>query len=200
MTTSSTAAPGLLYGHRRWIRMLVGLTAVVALTLTVSLPVLAQVAVLTNIPLGNGSATITWTGSSGIRPTIPSIRGVAGRFQVRGSGTVPIPHGLGSTGATLPAQIPLAKIKGTLGGSPFTLTINISLSNGLHPAPGTPFGNVTGTFRGMPVTATLIPDPPKYQFRFQGSIGSRKVSGIVQNFSRHRNTTTAHATFTVSDN
>ena len=88
--------------------------------------------------------------------------------------------------------------QGDAGGSPFTLTINIALSNGLHPAPGTPFGSVTGTFRGQTVTAMLIPDPPKYQFRFQGSIGSRKVSGIVQNFTRHGHTTTAHATFTVS--
>lgn len=178
--------------------MLVGVTAVGAFILTVSVPVLAQVAVLTNIPLGRGSATITWTGSSGLRPSITSIRGAAGGYQVRGSGTVPIPQGLGSTGATLPAQIPIAKIKGALGGSPFTLTINIALSNGLHPAPGTPIGNVTGTFRGQPVTATLIPDPPKYQFRFQGSIGTRKVSGIVQNFTRHGKTTTAHATFTVT--
>lgn len=178
--------------------MLVGVTALAVLILTVSVPVLAQVAVLRNIPLGRGSATITWTGSSGVRPSITSIRGAAGGYQVRGSGTVPIPQGFGSAGGTLPAQIPIAKIKGTLGGSPFTLTINISLSGGLHPAPGTPIGNVTGTFRGLPVTASLIPDPPKYQFRFLGSIGPRKVSGVVQSFNRHGKTTTAHATFAVS--
>ena len=118
MTTSSRAAPGLKDGKRPRSRKLFGTAAVVALVLTVCVPVLAKVVVLTHIPLGSGSATVTWTGSSGIRPTVTSIRGAAGGYQVRGYGTVPIPHGLGSAGATLPAQIPIAKIKGTLGGHP----------------------------------------------------------------------------------
>ena len=41
----------------------------------------ALVARLTSIPLGRGTATISWNGATGVTPTIDSIEGTAGAIR-----------------------------------------------------------------------------------------------------------------------
>jgi hypothetical protein len=107
--------------------------AVVLLGTTIAVPVAALVARLNTIPLGPGTATITWTGRAGLRPTLTSIRGTVHGYKVIGSGQVP---GIGSSssggaegGGSIPSTVTLAKVNGQLGGSAFTLTIDLSLPN-----------------------------------------------------------------------
>jgi hypothetical protein len=177
-------------------RRVVGVFGITAVVLAIGLPVLAQVARLTKIPLGKGEATITWTGSSGISPTITSVQGAAGGYPVRGTGKVPKPPSLGTSGGTLAAEIPIAQVRGTIGGSSFALTIHIDLDGGL--STGRPIGNVTGTFRGHAITATLTPDTPSDSVQFTGLIDALKVSGTIGDVTHRGKSSTAHATFTVS--
>jgi hypothetical protein len=180
-------------------RRLVGVLGITTLVLAIGIPVLAQVVRLTKIPLGKGEATITWTGSSGISPSITSVRGIAGGYQVRGTGKVPKPPSLGTSGGSLPAEVPIAQVKGVIGGSSFTLAIKLDLAGAVSPtSTGQPLGNVSGTFRGQSVTATLTPGTPSSLIRFTGLIGSLKVSGTIGNVTHHGKSSTAHATFTVS--
>lgn len=176
-----------------------GVLGITTLVLAIGIPVFAQVVRLTKIPLGKGEATITWTGSSGISPSITSVQGTAGGYQVRGTGKVPIPLGSGTSGGSLPTQIPIAQVKGTIGGSSFTLAIKLDLAGAASPASTSQaIGNVTGTFRGQSVTATLTPGTPSNLIRFNGLVGALKVSGTIGNVRHHGKSSTAHATFTVS--
>jgi hypothetical protein len=159
---------------------------------------LAQVVRLTKIPLGKGEATITWTGNSGISPTITSVRGVADGYQVRGAGKAPKPPDLSTSGGSLPAEVPIAQVKGTIGGSSFTLAIKIDLAGSLSPTnTDQPLGKVSGTFRGQSITATLMPGTPSNLIRFTGLVGSLQVNGTIGNVTHHGKSSTADATFTV---
>jgi hypothetical protein len=180
-------------------RRLVGVLVMTTLVLAIGIPALAQVVRLTKIPLGKGEATITWTGNGGISPSITSVRGTAGGYQVRGAGKVPKPPSLGTSGGSLPAEVPIAQVKGAIGGSSFTLAIKLDLAGAVSPTnTGQPIGHVSGTFRGQSVTATLTPGTPSSLIRFTGLIGSLKVSGTIGNVTHHGKSSTAHATFTVS--
>ncbi len=136
----------LRHGYRRrrtvargWTRKAaIGLVSV-GLVGLVSLPVMAEVASLRSLPLGKGSATITWIGNSGIIPTINSIHGSARGLTVKATGTVPAVPGLGQapSGSTpsIPSSYPIADIKGTLAGTAFSLTITLKLSGlSFHPS------------------------------------------------------------------
>jgi hypothetical protein len=98
---------------RGWIRRTaIGLGSL-ALVGLASVPVMAEVARLRSLPLGKGSATITWVGS-GITPTINSIHGSARGLTVKATGTVPPIPGVGqsSSGSTpsIPSSYPIADI------------------------------------------------------------------------------------------
>jgi hypothetical protein len=160
------------------------------------------VARFTTIPLGHGTATITWTGKGGLRPTLNSIRGSVHGIPVMASGQVP---GLGAgTASSIPTTFTLADVQGQLGGAHFTLTIDLSLSSlSATAAPGSTaaFGTVTGTFRGQVVRASVSSPKPGSQFvRFTGTIGALKVAGSIGPPTHHGNQSTAHASFTVSRN
>ncbi len=178
--------------------MAIAITAVVA----ISVPVMAQIARLQQIPLGSGSATISWTGKSGIRPTITSISGKARGFAVLATGRVPKPPSLAgsSTPASLPASYPIADIKGTIGGTSFTLDVAINLA-GLNANSSTAaaLGTVTGTFRGQPIKAVLTAaSATSPTVSFSGTIGSDHVTGTIGRIVRHGNRSTATAHFDVT--
>jgi hypothetical protein len=153
---------------------------------------------LTRIPLGRGTATITWTGATGITPTIQSIRGTAGGFPVSAHGHVPQPSHESGTALTLPSVIPVANVAGTIGGARFTLDITLTLPSSLTSRTPQSFGHVTGTFRNQPVRATLSANISARSFGFSGTIGSLHVSGVVSQPVQHGKTETAHARFSVT--
>jgi hypothetical protein len=176
----------------------------IAGVLLVSVPVMAEIAALRSIPLGRGSATLSWTGKSGITPTIDSIRGSARGLVIVAAGTVPKPPHLGnassgSTSLSLPSTLPLADIKGTISGTSFSLDVSLKLA-GLELTSNKPvtFGTVTGSFRGEPITAVLTGRRTSTTVSFSGTIGSDDVTGTITRVVRHGNMSTAYASFDVT--
>jgi hypothetical protein len=169
--------------------------ATVALLITSANALLAR---LTRIPLGRGTATITWSGATGDRPTIKSITGAAGSYTVTASGHVPPPTPISGTASSLPSQYPVADVAGTIGGTPFTLDVVLSLPSSLSSNEPQSVGHVTGTFRGMAVSAALTANVNSNSFRFDGTIGSLQVSGVVSQPIHHGHSETAHASFDVT--
>jgi hypothetical protein len=195
--------PATERGTARWRRIATAVVVAATMGVAVSVSAAALVARLTRIPLGRGTATITWTGATGIRPTINSIRGTAGGYQVSASGKVPQPafrseasNGSTGTSISIPSVIPLADVKGSIGGTPFTLHIALTLPSSLTPSQPQRIGRVSGTFRGQPITATLTATSDS--FRFNGTIGTLQVTGVVSHVDQHGNTETAHATFDIT--
>jgi hypothetical protein len=169
-------------------------TTTVALLATAAGALLVR---LTRIPLGRGTATITWTGAAGTGPTIQSIKGAARGYSVSATGRIPkAPLPTGSS--SIPSQFPLADIKGTIGGTPFSLDIVLTLPASLTSDKKQTFGHATGTFRNQAVEATLTANINSDAFAFKGTIGTLRVSGVVSPPHRHGNTATARATFDVT--
>jgi hypothetical protein len=169
--------------------------AVLALLSTATSAVLFR---LTRIPLGRGTATITWTGKSGVTPTINSITGAAGRYSVSAVGHVPRPSVGGGASSTIPSEFPLANVAGTLGGTSFTLHIILTLPSSLTTTKTQSFGLITGTFQNQPVTGTLTANVNSRTFGFKGMIGSLHVSGVISQPVHRGRSATAHATFDVT--
>jgi hypothetical protein len=170
-------------------------TAAAALVITSAYAILAR---LIRIPLGRGTATITWTGTTGSRPTIRSITGTAGGYAVAASGHVPTPGPISGTASSLPSQFPIADVVGTIGGTSFTLDVVLNFPSSLSSNEPQTVGHVTGTFRGQPVTATLTANVNSSSFRFDGAIGTLHVSGVVSQPIHHGHSETAHASFDVT--
>jgi hypothetical protein len=158
----------------------------------------AFMASLTRIPLGRGTATITWTGATGITPTIQSISGNARGYTVSGHGHVPQPPPGAGTATSIPSQIPVADVAGTIGGSRFTLNITLTFPASVTSKAPQNVGSVSGTFRNEPVRATLTANITSRSFAFAGTIGSLHVSGVISQPTQHGRTETAHARFDVT--
>ena len=73
--------------------------------LLASVPVRAEIAHLTSLPLGKGTATVTWAGTSGISPNLNSVSGSARGLPIAATGTVHTP----SPGSPLSSTIPFLK-------------------------------------------------------------------------------------------
>jgi hypothetical protein len=169
----------------------VGLVATALLLLSV--PVVAEVARLTSLPLGKGTATVTWTGKGGVNNTI---NGSARGLPIVASGTVPATPNLGPSA---PSNLPLANVKGTLAGVSFTVHISLTLSGvNLNSKKSVTFGAVTGSFRGQAVKAVLLGVPSSSTVQFKGTIGADHVTGTIAKVIHHGNEAIAHATFDVS--
>lgn len=158
---------------------------------------------LGHIPDGRGTATITWSGKSGLHPTISAVDGTVGRYRVKGSGTLPDysrHQGLTTTPTGIIAT--LATIHGTLDATPFTITITLTTSTSAGAASHS-FATVTGTFHGLPVSATVDAPTGQRALRadlgtFSGTIGSQHVQGTIYRPKSAHGHTTAHAVFVVS--
>jgi hypothetical protein len=75
-------------GARRRRLAPIALMATVVLVVS-ALPVMAELASLSKLPLGRGTATITWTGQKDERPSALIVRGTAGGHTVSGTADVP---------------------------------------------------------------------------------------------------------------
>jgi hypothetical protein len=182
-------------GPRRVATILVAGAAVVVLIATASDALIAR---LTKIPLGRGTATITWKGATDLTPTISSIKGTAGGYQVAAAGRVPKAPPMGGTASSLPSRIPIADVKGNIGGSGFMLNIVLTLPGSLTSSKLQTVGHVSGTFRNQKVAATLTANINSSSFAFVGEIGSLHISGHVSQPKQHGNMETARATFNVT--
>jgi hypothetical protein len=190
--------------HRRNREVLIGIASAVMLLSVLTAPVLAEISRLTSIPLGRGTATITWIGKGGITPTVNSVRGRVGGLSVSATDKVPRFPGLsgGSVGSTptsiaIPSHFPIADVNGTIDGAPFKVDIVLSLSQLSSSASGS-LGMVTGTFRSQKLVASLTADVNNNSFGFKGTIGSLHVSGVVDSVIHHGEKATAHASFDVT--
>lgn len=173
----------------------IGAVAAAALLL-LSVPVRAEITRLTSLPLGKGTATVTWTGKGGVNNTINAIGGSARGLSIVATGTVPATPNLGSTA---PANLPLADVKGTLDGTSFTVDISLTLSGvNLNSKKNVSFGAVNGSFRGQTVKAVLIGVPSSSTVQFKGTIGADHVTGTISKVVHHGNEAIAHATFDVT--
>jgi hypothetical protein len=182
-----------------------GILAIIGILAWVSISAAAISDRLTTIPIGRGTATIAWTGATGISPTVNSIRGTVGAFRVAGAGKVLVGSNRGSsTSGTasirdgLPAAFPLADVKGTIGGTQFMLHIVLALPSSLSTTKALTIGFVTGTFRNQRVVATLTANSASRSFGFMGTVGNRHVVGLISQPVRHGDTETARATFNVT--
>lgn len=182
-------------GARRTATIVVAVGAVMVLIATASDALVSR---LTRIPLGRGTATISWNGATGVTPTISSIKGSAGGYRVSGTGQVPKAPTENGAASTLPSQFPIANVKGTIGGTGFTLNIVLTLPGSLTSSKLQTFGHVTGTFRNQPVAATLTANVNSSSFAFVGTIGSLHVTGHVSQPKQHGHVETANATFNVT--
>ena len=149
-------------------------------------------------PARSGTATITWTGATGITPTIQSIGGNARGYTVSGRGHVPLPTSGAGNATSIPSWIPVADVAGTIGGSRFTLDIVLTFPASVTSEAPQSVGSVTGTFRHEPVRATLTADITSKSFAFAGTIGSLHVSGVISQLTQHGRSETAHAHFDVT--
>jgi hypothetical protein len=155
----------------------------------------ALIARLTSIPLGRGTATITWSGSTGVTPTINSIKGTAGGYAVSAIGQIPKPSSVSGTAST----VPIADVKGTIGGTDFTVDIVLTLPSSPSSRAPRNVGHLTGTFRNQPVAGTLrAPTPTSNTFAFTGTIGARHIHGTVSKPIHHGHGETAYASFIVT--
>src|SRR5580700_2781859 len=98
-------------------RAFVGIALGLACIALLSAPVLAEIASLTRLPLGRGTATVTWTSNSGNTPTATAIAGTVRGLSVSAKQTLSNPlrsDGLGSgtvpTSITIPSAFPLGKV------------------------------------------------------------------------------------------
>lgn len=114
------------------------------------------------------------------------------------TGKIPDPASILGSGSSIPSSLPLANIKGRIGGTPFTLDITLTLpASGTSLNPQT-FGHVTGTFQNQAITGTLTAKLSSSSFGFKGRIGTLHVAGVVSQPHQHGNTETAHASFVVT--
>jgi hypothetical protein len=183
------------HGIRSTARIIVAGGAATVLIATASDALVAR---LTNIPLGRGTATITWTGATGATTTINSIKGTAGGYNVAAKGRVPTTSPTTGSASTTPSQFPVANVKGTIGGTGFSLNIVLTLPASLTSSKLQTVGNVTGTFRNQHVDATLTANVNSSSFVFTGTIGSLHIVGRVSQPIRHAHMETAHASFNVT--
>ncbi len=192
--TSRMAKLGLV--KRRW--MLDGAIFGTSVVVLIAASTEALIARLTSIPLGRGTATITWSGSTGVTPTINSIKGTAGGYTVSATGQIPKPLSISGAASTVPTEYPIADVQGTIGGSDFTVDIVLTLLSSLTSSAHQDVGHVTGTFRNQPVAGTLTANVNSDTFAFTGTIGVRHIHGTVSKPIHHGHGETAHASFTVT--
>jgi hypothetical protein len=158
----------------------------------------ALLARLTRIPLGRGTAAITWSGATGIKPTIKSIEGAAGGYSVAATGRIPQATSIAGSASSIPSKFPLANIKGSIGGTLFTLDIVLTRPTAPTTARSLSLGHITGTFRNQEVAGTLTANVRSRSFGFKGSIGTLHVDGVVSQPHKHGNTETAQASFDIT--
>jgi hypothetical protein len=163
--------------------------------LLASVPVRAEIARLTTLPLGKGTATVTWVGKSGINPSLSSVSGSAHGLPIAATGTAHAP----SSGTPLSSTFPFLHITGTLDGVPFTLNVALTLSGlNLQSNKSQAFGAVTGSFRGQTISAVLSSKLSSSTLQFKGTIGGDHVTGTIGKVAHHGNRSIAHATFAVT--
>ncbi len=186
------------------------------------LPVLAVVVVLAvagalyavlggggngTLKAGSATAQVTWTPSNGC---VTSFQGTAQGLALQGTAHSPFPSDTsagraGCTGKRIsnPADLQhvtlVERYTGTLGGTPFDVSLAYSLGAAVPPAgsiTAPPVFKVSGTFGNQPVTGTVsFTSQAGALAAFQGTVGNLRVSGVVHQAGTGQSGT---ASFTVT--
>jgi hypothetical protein len=173
----------------------------VALSTLLALPVMAEISRLTALPLGKGTATITWTGKRGDNPSIDSIQGSAKGLAIAASKKTPkFPSGgsVTSGSISLPKSVPIANITGTIDRTRFSLKVSVGLSGGTSGGTPVAIGSVAGSFHGQRIDVMLSAKGNSEYTYFDGTIGDDKINGTIEPIHQHGRSSTVHATFDVT--
>ncbi len=173
----------------------------VALSTLLAVPVMAEISRLTTLPLGKGTATITWTGKRGDNPSATSIHGSAKGLAIVASEKTPkLPSrgSLTSGSISLPKSVPVADITGTIGGTTYAFNVTIDLSGLTSGSASGAIGSVEGTFHGQRIDVALSAKGNSENVHFDGTIGGDYVNGTIGPIHQHGRTSTVHATFNVT--
>jgi hypothetical protein len=163
---------------------------------------------------GSGTATITWvptrTESTDGNPPQP-FTGTIGGLLLNGVATTAPTAGIfgspSSPSRTVPKDIPLFIWKGTLGGMSFRLVISITglnLNSLSKPSAGGAALKITGTYGSenvigdVPVPSADL-DNNSSPIDFHGTVGARKVTGVVHAPTGDGKLQTATASYTVTE-
>jgi hypothetical protein len=202
-------------GRSRW--LYVGIGAALLVVAAVFVIVAATSGSSNPFSPGAGSATITWTSAavtgndeSPPQPFGGTINGVS----VSGVNTTDLSslEGLGlGVSAKKPLTIHLFEFKGMFDGKAFALGVFVEYPHGFSlstAGSSTPKINLAGTYGNEKVQASLttpgsgLSNPEAVNssapLLFRGTIGDLKISGQVQDPTRHGTRNTAKATFTIS--
>ena len=93
---------------------------------------------------------------------------------------------------------PIADIKGTIGGSPFTLDIVLGPFTSGTSTKTDLVGHVVGTFRTQAVTGILTSRVNTDVIGFSGKIGALHLTGAISKLSQHGDAETAHASYDIT--
>jgi hypothetical protein len=178
--------------RRTWIWWLVGVVVVLLLADVGALTYqLVNTSPLSAVPLGPGTATITWHNTQGITHTKPVPQPFTGTIAGYAISGTAYPNALNSAPPKPGAPFLFMRIKGSLGGNPLTLAEYASITT------ANPTLEVRGTFDGRPVRGVLEQGKTTSQVKFSGSVGAYHVVGVIDNPSGHADVT-VKASFTVS--
>ena len=181
-------------GPRRVATILVAGGAAVVLIATASDALVAQ---LTRIPLGRGTATITWKGATDLTPTISSIKGTAGGYRVAAAGRVPKAPSNGGTASSPPSQFGCRR-QGEYRRDRLHAQYRLDTPRVAYVEQTADRRsrdrNISESESGCNAPANINSN----SFAFSGTIGSLHVSGHVSQPKRHGNMETARATFNVT--
>jgi hypothetical protein len=162
---------------------------------------------------GSGTATITWkVPGGGVYPPPKAFSGTVEGLTLSGTATGASPNNAGTAttepGAhqTVPSGAYLGHWQGTLGGTPFNLTVTESLG---VPPPGSVHNkyvggfsvviHVTGTYGTDAVNATATPNPfHAGSIPFSGTAGNLAIKGTVSAPTETGTTARVHVRFRVT--
>lgn len=187
----------------RAIRVAIALLGLL-IVLAVVIPLVATAAKsLAAVPLGPGTATLTWTSSPSVTTgsASPSFSGTIAGYPVSGTATTPSPSSAPSTGSGSGVSHPsvVGSFTGSLGGVPFSVVVSFDLDvSNTSSSAGLPLFTITGTFGSDPVNGTITSVGSSAAIHFSATIGSYHVTGTISGPRRRGEANTAMASFVVS--
>lgn len=158
---------------------------------------------LDGVPLGPGTATVTWTAQP-VDSTTTSYNGTVAGMTLTGTGGVSptgkaqIEQAVRQPGTALPHELTLYTFTGTLGGTPYTVNLSLATNGHLSLTPSALDDlEVTGTLGDQPITGTLsMANTANSPATIDVTIGTAHVSGTIPQPASGVHTATA--TFNVT--
>jgi hypothetical protein len=163
---------------------------------------------------GSGTGTITWVPTPAESATVlpQPFTGTIGGLPLKGTATVsPDAEIFGSPSSpstTIPKEIPFFIWKGSLGDTPFHLVVSIaglSFSSLTKSPAGSLAFRITGTHGSetvtgdVPVPGSAVPNSTSAPIAFHGTVGAKKVTGLVHGPTGGSTLQTATVSYTMTN-